>query len=304
VNEPQKPTAERVWITYIACIVTVALFAPGAGPGYDARRTVLVHLGLFVCVLGSRWLAVHRGPGAARLARSVLAVVGLPCVFSSLCWLLPGVHPEPYELSFCAIDRAVFGGDAGRFVDHLPGVCVDVLQLVYTSFYFLCILAVLLAGRGSGRAAFDRASLALVVGFLASYLGYLLVPTCAPKVLLAFEHEITGAWLTPALRTSVDGAEVNPWDCFPSGHTMLTVTSLLIVWRWHRRWFRWFLAPCLLLIASTVLLRYHWTIDVVVGALLAWPVMRFCDRLADADGWPELLTCVQVSRLHPEDPGR
>lgn len=284
---PAKPTSERIWITYIACIVAVAVFTPGGGsPGHRPWLCVAVHLGVLAVVLVSRWLAVHRSQDAPRVWRAALAVIGLPTVFSSLCWLLPGVHPEPYEMRFLGCDRAVFGTDLGRLADALPAVGIEALQLVYAAFYGICILSALGAGKASGRAAFDRAVLRLVGGFLASYLGYLLVPTLAPKVVLAFDREIAGVWLTPVVRASIDGGETNPWDCFPSGHTMLTITSLASLWRWNRGWFRWLLVPGVLLIASTVLLRYHWGVDVVAGALLAWPVWRGCDRLADRDGWP------------------
>jgi membrane-associated phospholipid phosphatase len=281
------PTSERVWLTYLATVIAIALLVPGGGD--DAHRPatfVAVNGAVALVVLFSRWLAVHRGHDAPRVLRAALAVIGLPVVFSSLCWLLPGVHPEPFEYTFLALDRAWFGTDAGLLADRLPPWLIEGLQLVYASFYGICIASGVLAGVRSGRAAFDRAVLLLVGGFLASYVGYLLVPTLAPKVVLAFDREITGLSLTPFLRASIDGGEANPWDCFPSGHTMMTVTSLLILWRWHRGAFRWVLVPGLLLIASTVLLRYHWTIDVVAGALLAWPVARACDLLADRDGWP------------------
>lgn len=282
-----RPTSERLWIAYLACIGVVAVAAPGGGsPGHDVVACLLVHLAVLVVVLYSRWLAVHRSHDASRLWRAGLGVVGLPVVFSALCWLLPGVHPEPYEYTFLAFDRTWFGGDVGLWVDALPPLAVEILQIVYASFYGICLVSALAAARGSGKAAFDRATLRLVGGFLISYLGYLLVPTLAPKVVLVFEREVTGLWLVPMLRASIDAGEANPWDCFPSGHTMLTVVSLLNLWRWHRRWFRWLLLPCVLLIASTVLLRYHWTIDVVAGALLAWPAVWCCDRLADRDGWP------------------
>ena len=287
MSERPRPTSERIWITYLVVVSALALVTPGGGsPGHDPLRFVLVQLAVLAFVLWSRWLALHRSHDAPRLLRAALAVIGLPIVFSSLCWLLPGVHPEPYEFAFLAIDRALFGSDVGRLADRLPPVAVELLQFVYASFYGICVASALGAGKRSGRAAFDRAVLLLVGGFLTSYLGYLLVPTLGPKVVLAFEREITGLWLTPALRASIDGGEANPWDCFPSGHTMLALTSLLILWRWNRRWFRWFLLPCLLLIASTVLLRYHWVLDVVAGALLAWPTVRVCDWLADRDGWP------------------
>jgi membrane-associated phospholipid phosphatase len=294
---PPRPTAERIWLCYLACVAAVAVITIAWGaPGHDATRFLIVHAVVLVVVLVSRWCAVHRSHDAARAPRVFLGLIGLPVVFSSLCWLLPHAHPEPWEHSFLALDRALFGSDIGHAAAHLPGWLVEVLQICYAGFYGLCIASAVGAGLGRGKAAFDRASLRLVGAFLCSYLGYLLVPTLAPKVVLAFEHDIEGLWLTPALRHAIDAGEANLWDCFPSGHTMLTLTSLLSLWRWNRRWFHWLVLPGALLIVSTVLLRYHWTIDVVAGALLAWPVARACDWLADRDEWPAAPAQITSSR--------
>lgn len=287
MTEQPRPTSERIWLVYLACVSGIAAFvpealAPGATVGFAA-----VHGAVLAFVLLSRWLAVHRGHEAARVPRAALAVCGLPAVFTGLCWVLPWAHPEPYEYVFLALDRALLGVDAALASARLPALIVEGLQLIYAAFYGICIAAALLAGRGSGRAAFDRAVLWLVGGFLCSYLGYLLVPTLGPNVVLAHEELLRGVWLLPTLRAWTDAGEANPWDCFPSGHTMLAITSLLILWRWHRRAFWWFLVPCLLLIASTVLLHYHWLADVAAGAALAWPVARLCDHLADRDSWPK-----------------
>lgn len=281
-----RPTLERVWVVYLASVAGVAFCCGG-----DLRPSALgahlaVHGVVLAAVLATGTIArrFHRG---ARWYRAGLAIVGLPIVFSAMAWLLPAVHPEPWEFTFLAFDRAWFGGDpAVLAAGVLPPVVVEILQLTYASFYALPIVAALAALRGSGTAAFDRALVLLVGAFLASYLGYLLVPTLGPKVVLAYDEPVRGLWLTDALRTAIDAGEANPWDCFPSGHTWLSVTSLLVAWRWNRRAFWFLLAPASLLIASTVLLRYHWVIDVVAGAALAWPCARLCDHLADRDGWP------------------
>jgi membrane-associated phospholipid phosphatase len=279
-------TSERIWTCYLVVVAIVALTADGGGGrGHAAGKLLALHAAMLVVVAGSAW-AARRGPAAARWPRVLLGIVGLPAVFSALSWLLPGVHPEPYEYTFAAVDRSLFGHDLGTLVDGMPPLAVELLQLCYGSFYFLCIAAALGAGLGRGAAAFDRAVLLLVGGFLCSYLGYLLVPTLGPKVVLAFAREVEGVWWTDAVRTAIDAGEANPWDCFPSGHTMLTLTSLLVLWRWNRRWFWVLLLPAVALIASTMLLRYHWASDVIAGALLAWPVARGCDLLADRDGWP------------------
>lgn len=282
-----QPTSERIWLVYLACVFAVTLGASGGGhDGHAPWVCAVFHAGLLGVVLWSRRLALTRSHDAPRVLRAALAIVGLPATFTALCWLLPAVHPEPYEWSFAPVDRAVFGVDPGALVAAMPAWLVEALQLCYGAFYGICIASALGAGKASGAAAFDRAVLMLVGGFLASYLGYLLVPTLGPNRVLAFDHDVVGLWLAAPLRASIDAGEANPWDCFPSGHTMMALTSLMILWRWNRRWFAWLLLPCLMLIASTILLRYHWGVDVVAGALLAWPVARACDRLADRDGWP------------------
>jgi len=282
-----QPTSERIWLVYIACVLTVAVGASGGGhDGHAPWLCAAFHVGLLALVLWSRRLALTRSHAAPRVLRAALAVIGLPATFTALCWLLPGVHPEPYEWSFAAIDRGLVGVDPGALVREIPAWFVEALQLCYAGFYVICMLAALGAGKASGVAAFDRAVLMLVGSFLASYLGYLLVPTLAPKCVLEFDHEVTGLWLASPVRASIDASEANPWDCFPSGHAMMSLTSLLILWRWNRRWFVWLLLPVALLIASTILLRYHWIVDVVAGVLLAWPVARACELLADRDGWP------------------
>ena len=137
---------------------------------------------------------------------------------------------------------------------------------------------------------------AVVLATHQNFIWYALVPIRSPFLIvetgeaagtsLAYDFELYGLWFAESLRENLLAASTMRHDCFPSGHTMMTITSLLITWRWCRRAFWWLLVPCLLLIASTVLLRYHWATDVVVGALLAWPCARLCDRLMDGDGWP------------------
>ena len=281
-----RPTLERVWLCYLVTIALLAMLTSGGGAvGHAPGKLLAVHAVLLVAVLGVRAIAV-RSPDAARVPRAVLACAGLPIAFSALCWLVPAVHPEPYEFLFARVDRALLGRDVAAFGEGMPALLVETLQLVYAGFYGFCVVAALGAARGSGRAAFDRAMLLLVGGFLVSYALYLVVPTLGPKVVLAYANELQGGWLAGRVRAAIDASESNPWDCFPSGHTMLTLTALLILWRWNRRWFWVVLLPALALVASTMLLRYHWFVDVAAGAALVWPTARFLDHLADRDGWP------------------
>lgn len=285
VDRP-RPTSERVWLCYLACVSLVALLTPGQGAhAHNVCMFLCVQSPVFVVALFSYWLASRRSHDAARWVRAGLALVGLPIVFSALCWVLPNVHPEPYEFVWLEIDRWLFGTDLARLGDNMPAWLVEVLQLNYASFYGMCVVSALLVRWHTGPHAFDRAVLMIVGTFLSSYLGYLLWPTIAPQLVLEHATELRGLWFTAWIRESIETLEVNLWDCFPSGHTMLTVTNLIMLWRWARRWFWILLVPSIALIVSTVLLRYHWASDVVIGGIWAWPMARVCDWLADRDGW-------------------
>lgn len=281
-------TLERIWLAYLGAVLAVALTADGGGSSqHRPGLFVLVHALLLAVQLLLAWLARRVPAPRLRIARALASCIGCPVTFSSLMWLLPAVQPEPWEFVWLDVDRALFGGDLGaRLLAALPDWVVLLLQLIYLSFYLLPIGAGLLVAKVRGGAAFDRAMTILAGSFLASYLGYLLFPTLAPRIVLAAGGDVHGDGLAALLRHWVDVAEVNMYDCFPSGHTMLALTSSIVVWRWARRWLPLFLLVALPLIASTVCLRYHWPIDVVVGAALAWPAVRVCDLLLDRDGAP------------------
>jgi membrane-associated phospholipid phosphatase len=124
----------------------------------------------------------------------------------------------------------------------------------------------------------------LLGGFLTSYCGYLLVPTLGPNRVLPLHDLAYGDGIAAAIHRAIDAAEANPWDCFPSGHTMMATMSALVVGKWARGWLLPSLVIVLPLIASTIFLRYHWPVDVLAGAACAWPTMLGIERLLDRDG--------------------
>jgi len=71
------------------------------------------------------------------------------------------------------------------------------------------------------------------------------------------------------VRQLLDNAEGLTRDCFPSGHTELTLLVLYYSRKLHRKTFWRFLPFGIGIIVSTVYLRYHYAIDVAAGALLA-----------------------------------
>ncbi len=108
-------------------------------------------------------------------------------------------------------------------------------------------------------------------GFLLSYVGYFFVPARGPRFLLhdLQTYDLRGLWLFDHLRALLDRIESAHYDCFPSGHTEMTI----LAW-WGSRSISPMLSRAMFVytlgvIFATVYLRYHYTVDVMAGAIVA-----------------------------------
>jgi membrane-associated phospholipid phosphatase len=191
------------------------------------------------------------------------------------------------DQALIAIDRQVLGTDVAVLLAPLARPWLtELLQVAYTSFYGLMLVAgvELYAKRDLRR--FHLYTFSCAVGFVVSFIGYLAVPAIGPRFMLfdipSVERELPGLWLTPALRSFVDGgglvppglsqeaaAALAPRDVFPSGHTMMTAMAMFWAWRLRlrSRWGVWLVGT--LLIVATMYLRYHYAVDVAAGLVLA-----------------------------------
>jgi membrane-associated phospholipid phosphatase len=153
---------------------------------------------------------------------------------------------------------------------HTPAL-TEFLQVVYTLFIAMVLVPAFLLWWKQRYAEFQYFAFLIAVGYLVSYVGYLIVPARGPRFLLAHLQHIPlqGLWFFQGMQGTLDRLESAHYDCFPSGHTELTI----LAW-WSTRW----VAPrlfwpsfiyTLCIIFATVYLRYHYTVDVLAGVLVA-----------------------------------
>ena len=274
-----------VWTFYLAttsAIVASVLLAEGGSlRGGHALGYLAIQTGLFGIV--SVVTRLRLSAPAMTWVCGALGVIGLPVSFTAIGMILPSINPEPWEWVWLATDRAAFGFDPTVRVQALlvPWL-VELLQLCYAMFYLVPIAAVLVSGRVGGPERFARALVTIVLGFQISYIGYLIWPTLPPYRFLDHGPELEGLWLALPLRELLDAAEANRWDCFPSGHTMLSVLPTVIVWRYARTAFPAFLVIATIIVFSTVALRYHYVVDVAAGLLGVPLALWMGDRVFDA----------------------
>jgi len=282
MNKRLSP-ADKVFFTYLTIIALLILIA---GERVEKRGWfILCHAAAIAfIILLVKWIAPRLGE-FGRFIRGWYAVAFIPATYKELEYLIPRLHPHDFDWQLAAIDYRIFGVHPTVWLEHLlfPPL-VEVLQILYATYYFYPVILGAVLWRKGWDERFSFWVFILMYGFYLSYLGYIAVPAIGPRFILADQQTVplTGVLFFQTVRTTLDQMEGITRDCFPSGHTEITLLVLYYAYRFHRPTFKWFVVPCVAIILSTVYLRYHYVIDVAAGIvaavvviLTAKPLYRF-----------------------------
>jgi membrane-associated phospholipid phosphatase len=202
--------------------------------------------------------------------------------YKEMALFIPAVRGTDLDRALADLDFRIWGANPTVWLErwHHP-VLTEFLQAVYTLFVpAVLYVAWVLWRRGCYR-EFQYYAFLIALGFLVSYIGYLAVPARGPRFLLkSLQHiPLNGLWLFHGMQGMLDKLESAHYDCFPSGHTELTILacwgSRMISKRLFRVYFVY--TPCI--IFATVYLRYHYTVDLLAGAATAAILILFAPVL-------------------------
>jgi hypothetical protein len=266
---------EIVLLAYLG-VTTSLLIVVGSGA---ARPACLARLCLDIAaVLAAVW-ASRRASWPSPVTRALLRrlVVGLVLVDTYLMLrnLLPLIRADVVDARLHALDLALFRVEPSVWLaPHVGGPAVEWFAAVYLGYYGLCIGAmVVFVALPVGRVTRELA-LGVTIIFCVGQLGYMAVPATGPfdHLVGAFREPLRGElfWNTLVRLVYRTGAIK---DVFPSLHTAVSVWATLLVWSLAHTWRTQIAAVvmtafALNIAASTLVLRWHYGIDVVAGAVL------------------------------------
>jgi len=202
--------------------------------------------------------------------------------YKEMALFIPAIRGVDYDRALANLDYRIWGANPTVWLErwNTPGL-TEFLQVVYTLFIPAVLLVAWELWRRHQFKDFRYYAFLIALGFLVSYVGYLAVPARGPRFLLRnLQHfQLHGMWLFNGMQRALDRLESAHFDCFPSGHTELTILAGWGSRMISKRWFKVYLAytPCI--IFATVYLRYHYTVDLLAGAatagilILAAPVL-------------------------------
>jgi hypothetical protein len=193
--------------------------------------------------------------------------------FREIHYLVPRIHPfadRRYDQALASLDRRFLGDVEGFCVSLANPALIDVLHVCYFLYFAsLLIPGAVLFFRGELSRTREYTAV-ILAGLYLSYLGYFAVPAVGPHRIAPPPVELDGWILGAHLRALVVAMEWEMPDAFPSGHTLLSLLVLIMSWRLHRRSFWILLGPAAGCIAATVILRYHYVVD-LAGSLACLP---------------------------------
>lgn len=228
--------------------------------------------------------------------------------------LLPTVRPDSVDAQLLHLDQHLFGVEPALWLErlnHQP--IIEYFAFFYFSYFFICgtyLVAVVFLSKG-GRQTAEFAIGTLFV-FCVGQLGYMAVPAFGPIRYLAdtYHGPIHGGFFWSCVSETVAAGSAMK-DVFPSLHTAVPTWLTLFAfhrarvdrrWRWPARATGFFAAN---IIVSTMVLRWHYAIDVVAGLTLATTSALITFRLAEREeSWRARFGLRAPWAIGPEEAGQ
>ncbi len=276
------------WVSTAFHTYMLSRAALGTGPGHEtATQICLLLLGITVITI-----ILCRGEILQGKTRAMVYRIGLfvpvMCSYFSLRWLLPGIGQPMIDEQLLSIDRAIFGETPAVVLANYNyrGV-IEWFGFFYYGYFWL-MAAMLLPTLFFDK---DRRQAELLVGALLvaalGHSGYTLVPGVGPHAHMEFAEPINGGFFWAQILETIEAAGAH-MDIFPSLHTAYPMMFAFHATRWRKTKpfkYVWFLVviAALHMLVATMLLRWHWGIDVVAGLMVAIFANRMSVRVADVE---------------------
>ncbi|MDP4198523.1 MAG: phosphatase PAP2 family protein [Bacteroidota bacterium] len=263
---------------------------------------VLLHMGEVVLIIGGMAFLSRDLDRSHSALQWFYAIPLIPVFFKNVEYLTQPLYDPNNDQILIAADRILCGGaNPTQWIYQHGLTCpalTEFLMICYSLFYFLptaIAIEFYVSARRMEKSGQDATMLwkrleqiffVVVYGFLLSYFCYLFLPSVGPRFtlhnFLSMSHDLPGLFVTEPIRTLLNRGEnilpsmslpeiihVVTRDAFPSGHTDVTLLTIVLAFKWRAK-LRW---PVTIigagLLISTVYLRYHYVVDVLGGAVLA-----------------------------------
>ena len=251
----------------------------------DPRGMLLAYGALALALVPMVYLSRRqdRLPAPVSLLLDFYPAAFVPIVFNTLSPLITATRGGARDDLLINADRAIFGVDVTVWMEQFSRPWLnDLLYSFYATYYFIALIPGLILW-SRDRPTARRFVFTLMLIYYVSYAGYFTIPALGPRFAQAdlYTKSLTVSPISRVINDTINHLEKTKLDVFPSGHTMISMAVLIVMWKRARDVFWWLLPVASLLIVATVYCRFHYVIDLIAGTTLAFIVVPLGDRLYD-----------------------
>gem|GEM_PF-6984278 len=269
---------ERIWLGFWGLMTILWTLSYGkVGSYWEAE---IVNIFLIIGLLTIPVYIQRFGPIALNISRAFFSFLSSWFAYLRVGELIGAYHPNTnYEITMIGIDKFIFGGNPSEWFQAVQTpILTEYFQIIYW-FYFPEMLVVgLCLVYFKKQRIFLRYLITMNLALMFTHIFYVIVPLRSPfyiveiglfSDLIGYDKPLEGLWLFDGLRSSLTDATTMRHDCFPSGHTMHSLLAMVFAWKANRTVGIIETIIAVSIVISTLYLRYHYAIDLIVGATCA-----------------------------------
>jgi len=194
-------------------------------------------------------------------------------------------YPETYYLNEClfgnldhvfaGIEEGIFGCQpALEFSKALPYRWFSELMSFGYFSYFLIVAFVAIYLYFQDKKNGEKAIFVIVGSFFLYYIMFIILPVVGPQFYFP-DNQVPDGYVFRPLLVAIQSMGEKPTGAFPSSHVGVSLILMIVMWKYCRRYFVYFVPVVVILIFSTVYIKAHYVIDVIAGAISA-PIVYLC----------------------------
>ncbi len=232
---------------------------------------------LFVLIRVSALFRISQvSTGWKRLVGLLYPIAFLFLSFETFFMILPYFNENRYDAFLIRSDLALFGVNPTVWIEQwVRPWLTEVMYICYFLYFPMPLVAAIIFFRGKRWHELEHAFFNLFFCYFGAYIAYFFVPATGPRFNLNHLQTVSlnGIFFTDPIRRLIDFLEPNLFDVFPSVHTCIVLTTMIISYRASKKLFYIYIPLTIGILISLIYCRYHYAIDVIAGA--CWAAISF-----------------------------
>ncbi|MBN2638007.1 MAG: phosphatase PAP2 family protein [Bacteroidales bacterium] len=199
-------------------------------------------------------------------------------MFESFFMILPYFNPKDYDAELANLDYRLLGVHPTVWIEQFASPLLTDLMYSLYFFYFPFQFIILFYLYNKKRfAELDKSVFILLFINYGAYIGYFIFPAMGPRFYEPLMHlqtkTLNGYILAEPIKAIIAFFEPNKFDAFPSLHTAISLSTLILMAKYNRKMFYIFIPVVIGIWIAIIYCRYHYVVDMIAGVL--WTIFSF-----------------------------